>query len=283
MTRAPVRAAGTLLLLMGAPIPAQQLAASRAALAPAPGAVANEWQMQDTASTPPLFPRARAAIDRLPIWSAPLASAIVPGLGQARLHKDRFAAYLAAEGFFLVQYAKDSRERARSAREYRAIARDIARRNFTASPPDTIWQYYEKLEKFLESGAYTMAPNGPVVPESDTATYNGSLWLLARRQYGVPLDDPSPQSSDRYALALALYETRAVRQPYRWSWRNAQLEQDLFRRTIARSNDASRHATFDLIALIANHLLSTVDAFASVRLMQLEGGGVQTSIAIPVR
>ena len=39
--------------------------------------------------------------------------------------------------------------------------------------------------------------------------------------------------------------------------------------------------TNDLIALIANHILSSIDAFASVRLMQAAGGGMRISASIP--
>ena len=226
--------------------------------------------------------RLRRAIDRLPVWSAPLASLIIPGAGQARLRQGRAIAYLAAEGFLLLQYGKDLREGHRNEREYREIARTIARRNFDTAPPDTIWQYYEKLTEYVESGAFTTATSGPTLPEPDATTYNGFQWLLARSQFGVP-NDPSERGSPRYQRALELYETRAVRQPYRWSWRNAQLEKDLYTRTISRTNDAYRRATLDLSAVIANHLLSAIDAFAMVRLSAAPGGTmrVSTNITLP--
>ena len=223
--------------------------------------------------------RVRRAVDRLPIWSAPLASLAVPGIGQARLHQGRAIAYLAAESFLLLQYGKDIREGHRNERDYRQIARTIARRNFAAAPPDTIWQYYEKLTEYVESGAFTMATSGPTVPELDPTTYNGFQWLLARSQFGVPAD-PSERGSPQYQRALELYESRAVRQPYRWSWRNAQLEKDLYARTISRTNDAYRRATLDLSAVIANHLLSAIDAFAMVRLSPAPGGNVRVSTTI---
>jgi len=223
----------------------------------------------------------RRTIDRLPVWSAPLASLVLPGVGQARLRQGRAIAYLATEGFLLLQYGKDLREGHRNEREYRDIARTIARRNFAAAPPDTVWQYYEKLTEYVESGVFTAATSGPTLPEADTTTYNGFQWLLARRQFGVP-DDPSERGTDRYERALSLYETRAVPQAYRWSWRNAQLEKDLYTRTISRTNDAYRRATLDLSAVIANHLLSAIDAFAMVRLSASPGGTMRVSTAIPL-
>jgi len=224
----------------------------------------------------------RRTIDRIPLSLAPLASLVVPGLGQARLRQGRTAAYAAVEAFLLLQYGKDLSEAHQNARDYRQIARTIARRGFVAVPPDTAWQYYEKLSEFIESGAYTLTASGPVVPEIDTLTYNGAQWLLARRQFGVTLD-PSEVGSAAYARALDLYMSRAVRQPYRWSWRNAQLEKDLYVRTISRTNDAYRRVTIDLSAVIANHLLSAIDAFATVRLTQLPSGGLRVSATFPLR
>jgi hypothetical protein len=234
----------------------------------------------DTSRRPDSF--FHRSIDRIPFEAAPLASLVVPGLGQARLRQGRTAAYAAVEAFLLLQYGKDIREAHQNARDYRAIARTIARRGFVAAPPDTAWQYYEKLTEFIESGAFTMTASGPVVPEVDTLTYNGAQWQLAQRQFGV-----SPQSSDigspAYARALELYMARAVRQPYRWSWRNAQLEKDIYVRTISRTNDAYRRATIDLSAVIANHLLSAIDAFVTVRLTQLPNGTLRVSATLPVQ
>jgi hypothetical protein len=52
----------------------------------------------------------------------------------------------------------------------------------------------------------------------------------------------------------------------RWSWRNAQLEWDDFRQSINRKNEASRSARHYLGVIAVNHLLSTVDAFVTIRL-----------------
>jgi len=224
----------------------------------------------------------RKALDRVPPQAAPLASLLIPGLGQARLRQGRAVAYLAAEAFLLVQYTKDLSEAHRNEREYRDIARSIARRGFAAAPPDTVFQYYEKLGKYIESGAYSLTTSGPVMPETDTSTYNGAQWDLARRQFGVTLE-PSEVGSPAYQRALEMYERLAVQQSYRWSWRNAQLEKDIYVRTIARANDAYRRATLEISAVIANHLLSAVDAFTVVRLSQLPGGSMRLSASIPVR
>ncbi|MEO8564336.1 MAG: hypothetical protein ABI601_19835 [bacterium] len=275
-------AAQVVLMLLGASsvAPAQHASSATAAVRrQASDALPDAATVRDSVVESPSG--IRRAIDRLPVWSAPLASLVVPGVGQARLHQGRAIAYLAAESFLLLQYGKDLREGHLNERDYREIARTIARRNFAAAPPDTIWQYYEKLTEYIESGAFTTATSGATVPEPDPTTYNGFQWLLARSQFGVP-DDPSERGSARYQRALELYESRAVRQPYRWSWRNAQLEKDLYARTISRTNDAYRRATLDLSAVIANHLLSAIDAFAMVRLSPAPGGSVRVSTTITV-
>jgi hypothetical protein len=224
-----------------------------------------------------------STVDRIPLWSAPVASALVPGLGQLRLGKDRAIAFAAVEGFLLVQFLKNDGEGDGSARNYRALARDISRRTFPGTHPDTIFEYYEAMGKNLESGSFSKTPSGPTIPETDPATFNGKQWILAREQYGVPLDDAGALASPRYADALAYYESRAIPQAYGWTWKNAQLEHDLFRREIARSNDAYVRARRNLSAVIANHLLSSIDAFASVRLMQAASGEMRVSASIPFR
>jgi hypothetical protein len=65
---------------------------------------------------------------------------------------------------------------------------------------------------------------------------------------------------------VAFYTARAYDQLYRWSWTNAPLEYARFLALIDESNDANRLAMVDLGVVIANHFLSTVDAFISFRL-----------------
>jgi hypothetical protein len=229
-------------------------------------------------------PQARTSIaDRIPLDATPLLSALVPGLGQVKLKQDRFIAYMATEAYFLLQYVKSNRENDDNAMTYRSIARDIARRGFVANPPDTLWKYYEQVGEYVESGVFSMTSTGPTIPDTDPTTFNGFQWLQARRNVGGPLNDPSATGWPGYQEALDFYESRAVRQPYRWSWLNAQLERDLYQRAIRRSDTAKKHARNNLIALGANHVLSTIDAFASVRLIQAAEGDMRLSASIPIR
>ena len=201
-------------------------------------------------------------------WWTPLASAALPGAGQAVLKQDRFVAYMAVEGYFWLRFYADRREGLRQRNAYRELANDVARAGFSSEKPVGNFEYYERMEHFIESGVFDAVPGGSIQPETDTSTFNGSIWLLARRTYWSDPDVPPPAGSEAYLRAEALYRDRAVLPAYRWSWRDAQLEQDLYRRTISQSNEAFRRAVQDLGVVLANHVLSTVDAYVAVRLQR---------------
>lgn len=193
---------------------------------------------------------------------APLVSAVVPGGGQIILGDNRFVAYLAVEVLAWWKYRKDTREQADQEALFKDIARRVARSHFSATLPDADWAYYEQMRDFLESGAYSMTDQGPLVPETDPLTYNGSRWQLALATHATDLQ-----------AALAQYQRVAIRPEFRWSWRNAQLQYDIFKRTTDSRNDAYHAAVTDLMILGANHVLSMVDAFVTFRLqVQPEDG-----------
>jgi len=192
-----------------------------------------------------------------------------------------FVAYLALEAFAWLQYTVDLREGRRQRRAYRDIARRVARAPFGANRPDGDFDYYERMEHYVESGAYDIAPGGELEPETNEVTYNGSIWLLARQTYWDDPVAPPPPESESYRNAIAFYERRAVRPEFQWSWRDAQLEQDLFRRTISRSNEAFRRSVQDLGVVIANHVLSTVDSYISLRLSSGPRGRLNVSADVP--
>ena len=198
-------------------------------------------------------------------WSI-LASAVVPGTGQALLRQDRLIAYLAVEAYAWARYRADVREGQRARAAYRRLASEVARRPFSAVRPTGDFEYYERMEKFAESGAFDAVEGGVLDPEPDTLTANGAIWLLARQTFWADPFTPPPTESDEYVRAEAFYRERAVPPEYRWSWTNAHLEYAEFRRTIRRSNNAYRTSLQDLGLVIANHALSTVDAFITVRL-----------------
>jgi hypothetical protein len=223
------------------------------------------------ASASPVLPRAVIDLRPPPIsartapWWAPIASAIIPGSGQALQKQRRAIAYLAVDGFLLAQYADAARNGRTRRREYWRLAR-IARSFYTNRFPTGDFEYYERMEQFVESGAFDLNPGGDLEPETDTLTFNGITWRLARETFWENPEAEPPPESEAFRSALDFYARRAVQPEFRWSWRNAQLEQDLFRRTIERSNGAFRLSSEFLGMIIANHALSAVDAFIVVRL-----------------
>ncbi len=215
-------------------------------------------------------------------WWAPLVSAALPGGGQALLEQDRALAYLAVEAYGWLRFASDVRE-ARGQRDgYRKLAARVARANLSETRPVGDFEYYERMENFVESGVFDASAAEGVQPETDPESYNGFIWLRARTTFFEDPAAPPPVESDAYAAALDYYDGRAIKPEFRWSWRNAQLEQDVFRRTISRSNEAFRRSIQDLGVIIANHALSTVDAYISVRIRNLgrvsEGVGIEASL-----
>jgi hypothetical protein len=202
---------------------------------------------------------------------APIASAAIPGSGQWMLGNNRAIAYLAVEAVAWWRYSVDVRERSLQVERFKDIARRVARAQFSPSPPDTAWVYYEMMRDYKESGQYSMTASGPVVPETDPSTFNGSRWELAQA------------TNATYAAALADYERMAVKRDFYWSWQNAQLQFDIYTRDTGKRNDADRAATRDLIVIGANHIISMVDAFTTMRIqMRTEADG-RTSIGASVR
>jgi hypothetical protein len=205
---------------------------------------------------------------------APLASAILPGGGQYMLGNERFIGYVAVEALSWLQYAKNVREQAAREREYKSLAREVARSAFAAGNPDLLpdgdWAYYEKMIDYPESGSYSLT-TGSLSPETDPATYNGSRWVLAQSTF-----------STRDA-ALAEYMRTAVRPEFEWSWTNNNLAFDRFVRGANKRNDAARAGQLNLMLIGANHAISMIDAFATLRLRVSSDGAGGTSIGATVR
>ncbi len=207
-------------------------------------------------------------------WWAPVASGVLPGAGQFALGQQRGVAYLVAEGFFVLQSMAAQRDGDRERERYRAVASDVARKRFSSSRPVGAWAYYESMEERLESGAFDVIPGGAIDPETDPATYNGSRWLLARETYWLNPNVNPGTSSQEYARALAKYVREAVTDEYRWSWRDAQLQWDVYKQTI-RSANRSYLRSVNLAGVVgANHLASLVDAYISVRIRRFGGAGI---------
>src|SRR6266581_5499097 len=140
---------------------------------------------------------AKDSVLRASIFLRPLASLLVPGTGQLLAHQDRGAVYLAAEVYLVSRFLQLDHEAMLEARRFQDLAFDVARRSYLPVRRDTIFEYYEQMERFAESGSYDGDPGPAFVPEADPQTYNGAVWRLARRTFwenpDVPPDPTSPE------------------------------------------------------------------------------------------
>lgn len=198
-------------------------------------------------------------------WVRPVVSLIVPGSGQLLAGQDRGAAYVAIEVYVVSRFLQLSGEANRESQRFRTLAFDIARRPFTGVRRDTVFEYYETMERFAESGAFDLDPGANFAPETNVSTYNGSVWLLARRTFWADPNVPPSPTSTEYVQAVTYYTEHAIGPDFLWSWHNASLEQQAFRDAIRRSDNAFRRAQSQLGLLLANHMLSAVDALISSR------------------
>jgi len=203
---------------------------------------------------------------RARLWLPPLASLVVPGSGQLLGGKDRGLVYVAAEAIVLSRVLQLFRDAHRGADRYRGLAYAVARRGFTTVRRDTVFEYYETMERFGASGEFDHDPGPGLAPEDDPTTFNGSVWLLARRTFWSDPQTPPPPTSPEFQLALQFYRAHAVGPDFRWSWSDASLEHQEFRATIRSSDDTFRRAQNQLGLLLANHLASAIDALISSRL-----------------
>lgn len=229
-------------------------------------ALATPARAQTADSAPSVVPAAAM----VPVWRRPflrpIASLVVPGSGQLLGGRDRGVVYLAAEVWFAVRALALARQGRVERDRFQTLAFDVARKPFTATRMDGPFEYYETMSHYTESGAYNLAGNAGFAPETDTLTFNGAMWLLARRTYFEHADSIPPTSSPAYQAALSFYRRRAFGDAFRWSWKDARLEMDVFRHAIRDSDQGFREATNYLGAILVNHLASAVDAFITSRL-----------------
>jgi hypothetical protein len=224
---------------------------------------------------------AKDSLVRARIFLRPLASLLVPGTGQLLAHQDRGAVYLAAEVYLVSRFVQLDREAVRAADRFKNLAFDIARGPYVPTQRDTIFEYFEQMERFTESGRYDASSGSGFVPETDPRTYNGAVWLLARHTYWADPNVAPDPASKPYQNALQFYWDHAIGPGFQWSWRDHSLEHEVFKESIRRSDDAFRRAQNQVGLLLANHLASAVDALISARLAAVSGrdATVHTTIA----
>lgn len=204
-----------------------------------------------------------------------LYSAVLPGLGQRVMGQDRWTAYLAGEAWAWIQFFTRRRQGHALQREYRELAWLVARRVSSGPRVDGNFEYYEAMTKFVSSGAFDANPgHAGVQPEDNPESYNGAIWALAREIFF--LDDPEnpvQEDSDQFQDALRYYRSRAYAPDFTWNWGSNTLQQDEFTALIRSSDENLRRSTTMIGVILANHLLSAVDALVSGRLGQVDSAG----------
>jgi hypothetical protein len=208
-------------------------------------------------------------------WYAPIAS-IVPGAGQAILHQQRSLGYVVAETFLLIGAVRASREANSARNEYRRLASEVARASFGTNRPRALWKYYETLEstEYPSSGEYDLNLGGKFTPETDLTTYNGRQWLQARETFWASPTVVPPETSAEYQKAIAFYQAGAYSGSFRWSWRDHSLEQAAYIQAIKDANRSEQRFVSATGLVIANSLVSVIDAYINVRVRRYGGAGL---------
>ena len=200
--------------------------------------------------------------DATTMADAPLRSLVLPGWGQLHRGQRRGWAYLALEVAGWAVFINRHRRGASLRDDYRDLAWSAGRLQ-NGDRVDGDFAYYERLSKWTRSGAFdSNAALSGVQPEEDPTAFNGSIWALARSIYSVP-DSGAQPDDPAYQRALAYYLGRAYGPGFLWDWTSAAQDQAAFASLIAASDDRFRQATTALGAIIANHLVSAIDAYIS--------------------
>ncbi len=220
--------------------------------------------------------------------SAALRSALLPGGGQFALGQRRSWAYLGLEVIGWGVYLN----RTWAGDELRDQYRDFAwaeGRLQTGPRIDGDFDYYETLSKWDRSGSFDADPGlAGVQPEEDPSVYNGLIWSRAAGIFSV---DPSAGLGDpRYDQALLYYTERAYGHELLWDWTATPGARSTYAGIIKSSDERFRQASNALGFVIANHLVSAVDAFVSARSgLRLESrvlpgpGGLGMTVASSLR
>ena len=201
---------------------------------------------------------------------APAAlSALVPGAGQLlMLEQRRGWAYLALEALGWVVYADRRAAGGRYRDRYRDLAWEVARLG-DGPRVDGDFEFYERMSSWGRSGSFDADPGAPgLQPESDPSTFNGSVWQRARGIYSVmPGQGPADPA---YRAAVDYYSSNAYADAFRWDWSGNAGALERYDELIRESDERFRQATVLFGAVIANHLVSAVDAYVAARGLAVE-------------
>lgn len=193
-------------------------------------------------------------------------AALVPGVGQALAGRPWTGLLFAAvegAGWWIHLDARGDRNEFRDA--YRDLAWAVAR-DRPQPRVDGPFEYYERLIHWTRSGAWDRDPSTPgVQPEHDVSTWNGRQWRLAADIF-LGGDTEAPPTTPGYASALDYYRARAYEPALLWDWSGHDDDRARYAGLIDRADAASRRASIALGAVVANHVLSAVEAFVATRL-----------------
>ena len=207
-----------------------------------------------------------------------LLSAALPGAGQFALAQRRWLIYGLAEvgGWLWVIDRRAAGGRLRT--DYHDLAWEAARSGVASGPRvEGDFDYYETLSNWTRSGVFDRDPSrAGVQPETAVDSFNGSIWELASGLFSVP--DSAAEGHPGYDLALAYYENRAYGPTFLWDWSADSSARARFSGLITRSDDAFQNARVLTGIVVANHVISAVDAFVSARLRQATGGRLESGI-----
>lgn len=187
-------------------------------------------------------------------------------------------AYLAIEGLAWTLHLHERSEGGELRDAYRDLAWTTARLLAGGNRVDPDFSYFERLAQWRRSGAWDVAPGvAGVQPEEDASTYNGMIWRRAGDIFLRGDSDAAP-STPGYGAALAYYEERAYGPSLLWDWTDKEADLERYRGLIDDSDTRLRRATHALGAVLANHVLSGIDAWISSR----SGTGVRSRVS-PMR
>ncbi|GEM_PF-5196394 len=241
----------------------------------------------------------------IPVYKPVLLSALLPGSGQLYRGQRRGFAYVAAEIVSVTAWAFFKNEGNNNRDEYIDFARVNARETLAANDPwynviqDRInpnlqgdWDYYEHMRNYRRSGRYDRDLNNDYTltgnlrdldPETEyTDSFNNRQWGIARINY-FESDPENPDalvgtSADTVA-AKEFYAATATSFDMAWDWGTPEqnplstVNWNQYKDIIHDANTAFRRASFSLGLLLANHVISTIDSYISVRTYNSRLGG----------
>lgn len=201
------------------------------------------------------------------LLAAPLGafavSLAVPGAGQAALGLRRWPLYILAEAGFWWLWADARGDFHAFSDGYRDLAWNAAR--IPDGPRrEGGWSYYEAMSHYVSSGTFDADAAAGLQPEEDPTTWNGTVWEIARGIY-LPGGVANP-GTPGYEDALAWYRSRAAGPGFLWTWAGRETDLGRFRGLIGSADEARRTQTTALGLILANHLVSAIDALLVARL-----------------